>query len=340
MSEVRDNPLRKSLASTHSAVELSTRKEDNENLDIPVTGDGSDPNREESVEGESGKIKSSPMIELRNDKIIKIIEYVNVIFALTGAIYFLSQRRIFICLEYAQISFISTLVVVLDNESKYIQRMGLLVAACIGGFWGTIYSIAAVESETTEIGAIICAGMGTTSFLGSMVFLVYVIAEINSSPSTATTGTSSMTTTATATIGKNMKCAELDLILYLISLNAICFFSSNQHFNNNLHMILDIRTMVMLFSGIYQEKDKMKLVQIFDFLVIMILIMISFILFSFSETPFQMTGNSIYIIIGGILWKEGFVARSKYLKRMKRRQQGSITADGARLTLERNSVAP
>lgn len=248
---------------------------------------------------DNGKIKPSPVIELRNDKIIKILQYINVIFALSGAIYFLCKNDSFITLEYIQISFISAIVVALDHEEKIIQRIALVILFGIGVFWGVLYTTSSYKTESVPLVSAISAASAVLFFQGGMTFVSYVITEI-SSPSI-------------------MKSVELDLILYLISLNAICFFSSNQHFNNNLHMILDIRTMVMLFSAIYQEKDKMKLVLIKDFVLIMCLIIVSFILYSFSSNPYEIFGNSIYVIIGSILWKEGYIAWIKYLRRKRKR---------------------
>ena len=126
-------------------------------------------------------------------------------------------------------------------------------------------------------------------FFGGMIFASYVCVE-------------------SAPLGKRV---ELDLLLYLTSLNAICFFTPNRAFNSNLHMILDIRTIVMLFNGLFQPKDKMELLRLPSFLVVMFLIVMSFIISSAANISFGAAISSIYIVIGIIIARESYTVHMR-----------------------------
>jgi hypothetical protein len=239
------------------------------------------------------------ILDFKTLRVVKQLEYLCVVISAAGCIYFLSKHYFYVALEYFQVWFISCLVILFDCEDKVIQRISLLLLVLVSCGWGTTYTI--VNSSNFDENefkiAVIITGLMAIFFLGGMVTMASVIPKI-SPPSI-------------------LKVVELDLLLYLISLNAICFFTDNQ-FNNNLHMILDLRTMVMLYGGIYQERDKMKLLQIPSFQFIITLIIISFVLFAFGFKVATLVADSIYVVIGTVLFLEFQKAKERLQSRDER----------------------
>jgi hypothetical protein len=209
-----------------------------------------------------------------------------------GCVYFLSISYFYIALEYFQVWFISTLIFFLDTESGWSKILSFALSVLVAIGWGATYflsntSLPSLHGPEFVVASLVMAVM-PIFFLGGMLWMVFEISFVFSAENSTP---------------PPIKTVELDLLLYMISLNVICFFGTNS-FNNNLHMILDIRTMVMLFSGIYQEKDKMKLLQIPSFIVVMVIIMTSFVLFAVGDKIVNLIGDSLYILIGVVLFYE------------------------------------
>jgi hypothetical protein len=100
---------------------------------------------------------------------------------------------------------------------------------------------------------------------------------------------------------------ELDLMAYLLSLCAICAFSVNSY-NNNLHMVLDLRIVMLLYSCLYQPRKKWELLRIPSFPLVMTLIVFSFMLFGFTYELTLLLGNVLYIVIGALFVREFRIA--------------------------------
>lgn len=240
-----------------------------------LLGDESKPN-EDNIAFDLNRYS---FIDFRANQILHILQFLCVLISCGGFSYFIYINHLYVALEYFQVCFISSIVVVLDNTNIKLQIGGLIASILVAIGWSVTYFIANTSNVPEEllIAATIISATMSLLFLGGLICMTYVITEI-SSPN-------------------NMRCIELDLVLYLVALTAICFFSTNE-FNNNLHMILDIRLMVTLYSGLYQEKDKMKLLRIPSFLLNMTLIIISFMFFAIQYPIFHIIANSFYIVIG------------------------------------------
>jgi hypothetical protein len=234
------------------------------------------------------------LIDIRTAEVIKLCEYLCFIISATGILYFIfSKNYLWIALEYLQVCFISCLVIALDTTEKWIKNLSFLFIFLVAVCWAVVYLITHIEglSGLYLVFSTLFVSLAGIFFIGGMVYVTIIITQI-STP-------------------KIHRCVELDLILYLISLTAICYFSTNT-FNNNLHMILDIRTLIMLFSGLYQEKDKTKLLSLPSFFVIMLLIIISFALFALADTLYIILANVLYVVIGILLYREAYLRRQLY----------------------------
>ena len=225
----------------------------------------------------------------RSTKIVRGVQYLSVLVSLGATIYFVQKAYIYVALQYTQVCFISVLTVVLDSSTYWIQRFWLVMSIFVALGWG---AVTLWEGERYEDFRVYDYAIGSLSglvFFGGMIFASYVCVE-------------------SAPLGKRV---ELDLLLYLVSLNAICFFTSNHAFNTNLHMILDIRTMVLLFNGLLQPRDKMDLLRSVPFMSIMFLIIASFMISSTSHISFGTAISSIYVVIGAILAREAYVVHTQ-----------------------------
>jgi hypothetical protein len=234
------------------------------------------------------------LIDIRTAEAIKLCQYLCFLISATGILYFIfSKNYLWIALEYLQVCFISCIVITLDTTKEWIKKLTFFFVFVIACCWGAVYLITHLEglSGLYLIFSALMVSLAGIFFIGGMVYVAFIVTQI-STP-------------------KIHRCVELDLILYLISLTAICYFSTNT-FNNNLHMILDIRTLIMLFSGLYQEKDKTKLLSLPSFFIIMILIIISFILFALEDTLYIILANGIYVVIGFLLYREAYLRRQLY----------------------------
>lgn len=225
----------------------------------------------------------------QSNKIIRAVQYISVVVSISACIYFVYNQLVYVALQYAQVCFISVLTLVLDSSTYWRQRLWLLLAVLAGTGWGAVTIWEGYRYEDFHTYDYVVGVISGIVFFGSMIYSSYVCVEA-------------------APLGKRV---ELDLLLYLVSLNAICFFTPAHSFNSNLHMILDIRTMMLLFNGLFQPKDKMDLLRCPSFLVIMLLIISSFIISSSDDVSFGAIISSMYVVIGGILMREAYLVHVK-----------------------------
>jgi hypothetical protein len=170
--------------------------------------------------------------------------------------------------------------------------------------WGETYVFAGYQYQNFALYNYFMAAAGGASFISGMLSMAYV-----------------------SIISTEKKYVELDLLLYLISLNAICFFSTDDVFNNNLHMILDIRTLVLLYSCLYEPKEKVELLNLRNFVLISFLIIVSFVLFA-NETDTGTTGhitnflgNSNYLVIGILMMSDARYGYNRFQSIISKRRE-------------------
>lgn len=210
--------------------------------------------------------------------------------------YFAVKNMLNVGLEYAQICFLACLVVSLDSIDSRTQYCWLIVSSLVSIYWGSLSVRAGLIMYIPGSEFIFVTALSLVPFFAGMIYCCYVC------------------TKAPASFRK----VEIDLLLYLVALSAMCFFTQN-HFNNNLHMILDIRTMVLLFNGMYMPKDKMDLLRNIPFVVIMALTMIAFFIYGVGGSWSSITFGLIYVVIGGILL---------YIAHLKNGEQSVAVAEG------------
>ncbi len=228
--------------------------------------------------------------KLTNFKLVRLLQYLCFVISLSGSIYFLSKQYINVSLQYFQICFISTLTVCLDAESWYKQRIFFVLSYLVACVWAMALLWAGYKYLSWKLYNYITGGFCLFFFLHGMLGATYVALLVPA----------------------EVKYVELDLLLYLVSLNAICFFRADDEFNNNLHMILDIRTIVLLYTSLHQPKQKMELLNSVSFISIMVLIVIVFILYASNTDITNAIGYSLYTIIGILLMYEAYASYQRF----------------------------
>jgi hypothetical protein len=243
--------------------------------------------------GETSLKYRNTLEKMTNFKLVRLVQYFCFLISLTGCLYFMQKEYINVALQYFQICFISTVTVCLDAESWYKQRLFFVLSGFVTCGWAVAWIWAGNRYLDFQLYNYISAGLCAFFFFVGMLSTTYV----------------------GLLAAAEVKYVELDLLLYLVALNAICFFSTDDKFNNNLHMILDIRTLVLLYTCLHQPKQKMELLNSTTFIVIMVLIIIVFILFSNMKNHVtNAVGNCIYAIIGILLIYEAWTSYLRFMR--------------------------
>ncbi len=258
------------------------------------SGTNNQPPRETLFGSFSGSVINRDTFQkLAKFKLVRLIQYFCFGVSLSGCVYFMSKQYINVSLQYFQICFISTLTVCLDSESWYKQRVFFVLSYLVACGWAMAWIWAGYKYLSWQLYNYVTGGMCSFFFLNGMLSATYVALNAPA----------------------EVKYVELDLLLYLVSLNAICFFSNDDVFNNNLHMILDIRTLVLLYTCLHQPKQKMELLNSATFIIIMIIVIIVFIIYSNDTNIANATGNSLYVIIGMLLMYEAYSSHLRFKQR-------------------------
>jgi hypothetical protein len=98
---------------------------------------------------------------------------------------------------------------------------------------------------------------------------------------------------------------DADLLIYLIALSAICLVPVDS-FNYNLHMILDIRIIILLYTGMYRPANRTGLLRVKSFTFILFWNILSFIFYVISKHNLLLNsiGELCNMMVGLILWWE------------------------------------
>lgn len=259
----------------------------------------------------SSESKLSSFLALANIKEIRLAQYICCIVSITACAYFVSIGYINIALQYTQICFLSSLTVALDADSWWKQRIFFCFCILIAIFWGALFQWAGYKYLDYEIYSYAVVSLSTYGFFAGMLAMAYV-----------------------AILSTEAKYVELDLLLYLIALNAICFFSTDDSFNTHLHMILDIRTLMLLYSCIYEPKQKVELLNNATFVTAMTLIIISFVLFTYSDQIIDAFAHTSYIIIGAMLFYTSYEAYQRFQQRVHRKNHGTYNGNQSKQDIE------
>ncbi len=213
-----------------------------------------------------------------SNRYVRLLQYFCVSLAIGALLYFIiAVQHYEVATQYMQIAFITSITISLDSATPCRQLLWMVAAGCIATLWVTLWVYTKSNLPHDPYNLSVAAVSGFLYFAGIL----------------------SMTYKALGAPAE-VKFVELDLLLYLVSLNAICLFSSNE-FNNNLHMILDIRTIMLLYNCLYQPKQKMELLRIPSFIAVIIFILVSFIIYAMGNLSDNIIGNCLYLLIGFIL---------------------------------------
>jgi peptidoglycan/LPS O-acetylase OafA/YrhL len=266
--------------------------------------------RDGNVASISNMISKSTLTSLTNIKEIRLLQYVCCIVSLLACIYFTTIGYINVALQYYQICFLSTLTVALDADSWKKQRLFFAFTVIVAIGWSAAYQWAGIKYLDFTVYQYVFSIMCSFFFIGGMLALTYV-----------------------AILATESKHVELDLLLYLASLNAICFFNNDDVFNNNLHMILDIRTVVLLYSCLYEPKQKIELLSSKSFVIICILIVICFILFAYMGPITDSVANILYCIMGSMMFYDARMSYEKFQSIISKRMTTANAEDRASFML-------
>lgn len=221
---------------------------------------------------------------------VEIAKIANVVAAIAGCLYFYLMGYYDVVLEYDQVLFLSILVNILDSKPGILRTIWFIGIIMSGISW----TLMAVYQATWTLPIYHRVAWTLMAFVydAGTISCAYVILHHPSKKL------------------KTTNFLELDLLLYLVTLNAICIFPI-EHFNSSLHMILDIRMIVLLYSGLYRPHDKIALLRRKSLWFIMLCIISFFVLVSNNDPWFQFAGSIVNIGLGvtliGQAWLFHFV---------------------------------
>jgi hypothetical protein len=220
---------------------------------------------------------------------VRACEFICFIISLGISVYFVSINHLNVALQYTQVCFISAITIVFDSSEWWTQRLWYSITVLVGGMWLAVTIWSGNVDMGYELLHNVVASLTGLFFFGGLLVCIY----------------------ASMAAPTAVKRVEIDLLLYLISLNAICFFSSDV-FNNNLHMILDLRTYVLLFNCMHQPKDKMDLLKSKTLVLIVVLTIAAFLTYIPLSLQADLIGNVLYVVIGMLLVREGVVVLRRH----------------------------
>lgn len=111
---------------------------------------------------------------------------------------------------------------------------------------------------------------------------------------------------------------EVDLIVYLVLLNAVTAWGNPDSFNNELHLLLDVRTFILVFNCLHRLQKNEDLLRYPSFIIIVLLTIVTFMLTQClfgkfivgqAVTPVAILTFVIFGTIGLILLGETYFAR-------------------------------
>jgi len=240
-------------------------------------------------------ITKSTFTAFKGIKHIRLLQYICCIASFAACIYFTAIGYINVSMQYFQICFLATLTVALDSDSWKKQRLFFVLSVIVGLGWGMVYQWAGYKYLDFAVYSYILSIACSLVFIGGMLAVAYV-----------------------SILASETKYVELDLLLYLVSLDVMCFFHADDVFDNNLHLILDIRSIVLLYSCLYEPKQKLDLLTSKSFVLIIILIVFCFILFANMSLITDAIANALYVVIGCILFYDSYKGYNKFLDLINR----------------------
>lgn len=221
---------------------------------------------------------SSPATEVTFRAVLQLVKATNIVFAIVAGSLQFYYGYDNASIEYVQICFLAVIVSIIDSEPGYI-RYGLFgLHALVGVAW----TAGAVYFATWGMPAIASVLIAIDNTLYTTGALSCAIVIINRP--------------ATKEIPK-VTFIDLDLLVYLVALNLLCI-NPVESFNLGLHMILDIRLIVLLFVGLYRPADKIQLLHDKSFVAALVSIVAFFLIYK-ADTDY--VTHSIAFVVNTVL---------------------------------------
>lgn len=203
----------------------------------------------ESLIAESPKISSK--------KVALVMKWLNLIVSLVLLLYVFVYFRgpSYQALQFIQISFISILLIILDASIDRVAfRLSMVVfIICVNFLW--LYCLSTLWADSFNLSVafqVVVYFTGITWGLG-ITYACYISGRAN-------------------------KETEFDLLLYLSALNAVCSFSPATKMDNTLHLLLDLRTFVLVYTYLHNVPKKEELLQYPTFIAVVVVTIITFLL--------------------------------------------------------------
>jgi hypothetical protein len=231
--------------------------------------------------------------------VVEVVKIASVLASVAGCIYFYLSGDYDVVLEYDQVVFLSVLINILDSRPGFQRKFWFFAIILAGISW----SMMAVYMATWDLPIYHSVAWAVMAFCydSGTIACAHVILQ---HPSRKLRTTNFL---------------ELDLLLYLVTLNVICVFPI-YHFNSSLHMILDIRMIIMLYTGLYRPHDKIALLRRKSLWFIMFCILAFFILDSMNSAWCQFAASLINIGLGLTLFAEAMLFHYVKYPRMRKMQ--------------------
>lgn len=246
---------------------------------------------------------------------------INVLVSTGGCLYALLSHQLAMLTEYCQVLYLSTLLIWFGSRSAYLaswqRQFWFVCAIAVAIIWSVANQF--LDAVHGPLGYRFMFGLdsflyGVGSLACGYCIVHYPLREPPKRKSALASkmslvnadSSSSSSEHSTVVAVANMKpLVDIDLLIYLIALNVLCLMPIDSY-NYSLHMILDVRMNILLFTGLYQPKDRKFLLRIKSFCLVLVCIIVAFVIFSFGVDRYAVMtcGEAVNTVIGlTLIWE-------------------------------------
>ncbi|RYH04788.1 hypothetical protein EON65_46500 [archaeon] len=250
--------------------------------------------------------------------VLQIVKYSNIVFSLTAGSILFSLGYYETVKEYMQICFLAILMSIIDSDPGWLRNIHFVAVCLLSVAWNAT----AVYTQTWQYPPIttVCLLMCAVSYMAGSITCTYVI----------------VIRPVTAAL-PNIRFVDLDLLIYLIALNVLCIIPV-KNYNLALHMILDIRMLVLLFTGLYRPLDKIELLHDKTFLAVLLAIICFFVLFTTSVNYIMYCmAYLVNVTIGSVLFYQAYY--HYYVRYPELNEQNKKEKEGEMQNMENESFS-
>lgn len=206
--------------------------------------------------------------------ILRLLPYVNALLTSVVSIIFVAKGDVGDAMAALQMCFISQLIVWMAEEQFVLQWLYFIFTVIIGVLWCVENAIMLIDFGTWNI----VAGVLGFTFIASMIYSGMVIKELQ----------------------PTYKLKSFDLQVFILGTTILLIIYPSLEFDAVLHLLLDLRMLLLVFSGLFQSRNMKDILSTVSFLIIVLLIIIAFSVYRDTAGTDLIT-ELLYLPIGILL---------------------------------------